>query len=84
MATIQALNAKTSAHQRAYRITVWAGQEHSPGCRLDAVIYGSSLPAAVGRAIRAFRRDIGKGGHFTDWTINLEPVRAGETILPCR
>ena len=80
--TIQTLNAKTSSHQRAFRVSVWAGSEASPGCRLDGIAYASSLGAAVQRALRAFRAGVGKQGRFSDWTINIEPIRGNEEIVP--
>ena len=79
---IQSLNARTSPNQRAYRVTVWAGRDTSPGTRANWIIYGSGVAAVVGRAVRSFRRGPGKNGRYTDWTITVEPLRAEETILP--
>ena len=82
MSTIQALNARTSPNQRAYRVTVWAGRDTSSGTRANWIIYGSSVPAGIRRARRGFRLGPGKSGRYTDWTVNVEPLRAEETILP--
>ena len=82
MTTIQALNAKTSSHQRPFRVSVWAGNENNPGCRLDGILYATSVGRGITLAVRSFRAGVGKGGHFSDWTVNVEPLRAGETILP--
>lgn len=82
MGTIQALNAKTSSHQRPYRVTIWAGREDWSGCRAEWVVYGASVRAAVSRAVQSFRGGVGKGQRFSDWTINVEPVRADEDIVP--
>lgn len=80
MNQIQALNRPKNQHQKAHRITVWAGRETSPGVRGEWVVYGTSVPAAIGRAVRFFRRNAGKNGRFSDWTVNVEPLRADETI----
>ena len=84
MVGIQAINAKTSPNQQPYRITVWAGRETCPGTRLECVVYSTSVPAAIGKAVRSFRRGAGKGGRYTDWTVNVEPLRATEEILAPR
>jgi hypothetical protein len=82
MGTIQALNAKKSNHQRGHRVMVWAGTENTPGHRANWVIYGGSVAAAVGKAIRTFRRDVAPNARLTDWMVNVEPLRADETIVP--
>jgi len=82
MSTIQALNERTSPNQRAYRVTVWAGRDTSPGTRANWIIYGSGVAAVIGRAVRSFRRGPGKSGRYTDWTVSVEPLRADERILP--
>jgi hypothetical protein len=82
MAEIQALNERTSPSQSRYRVTVWAGRETSPGVRAEWVIYGTGVPGVIGRAVRSFRCGPGKNGRFSDWTVNVEPIRADETILP--
>ncbi len=82
MNTIHALNPKTNAHQHGFRITVWAGRETSPGSRLTGVVYAQSVGTAIGRAVKSFRRGCGKNGRYSDWTVNVEPLRADETILP--
>ncbi len=82
MADIAALNKKASPNQQGYRVSVWAGSESAPGVRGDWVVYGSSVPAAMARAVRSFRKGPAKGRRFTDWTVNVEPLRADETILP--
>ena len=78
--TIQVLNPRTSPNQRAFRIHVWGGAESIPGVQGAWVVYGSSLPAAVARTLRHFRRTAAKGRRFTDWTVNVEPLRAGEIV----
>ena len=80
--TIRALNTATNRSMRAHRITVWAGRETSPGTRAEWIIYGTSVPTVVAKAVRSFRRGAGKSARFTDWTINVEPLRADETIIP--
>lgn len=82
MASIQALNVKKSPRQQPYRVTVWAGSENAPGARSEWVIYSTSVHAAIGLAARSFRRGAGKNRRWTDWTVNVEPVRGGETIIP--
>lgn len=82
MATIQALNTKKSNHQRAHRVTVWAGPQSGPGARADWVIYSANVPSAIRRAIRAFRAGVGKNGRYSDWTVNVKPIREGEDIIP--
>ena len=82
MPQIQALNAKTSPNQQPYRITVWAGSESAPGVRGDWAVYSSSIPAAIAKAVRSFRKGPAKGRRFSDWTVNVEPMRADDVILP--
>ena len=82
MSEIQALNRPKSSHQHPYRITIWAGSPSTPGVRAEWVLYAGSAPAALGLAARRLRNGPGKKRHLQDWTVNLEPVREGETILP--
>lgn len=82
MPTIQALNHRTSPNQRAYRVTVWAGRETSPGTRANWIIYGSGVAAVMSRAVRSFRQGPGKNQRYTDWTVTVEPLRADEVIVP--
>ena len=84
MSTIQAINTRKSPNQHAYRVTVWAGRETSPGTRANWIIYGSGVAAVVGRAVRSFRRGPGKTGSSTDWKVNVEPLRADGVILPAQ
>ena len=79
--TIQALNPRTSPNQRDYRVQVWAGSESQPGVGISWVVRGSGIAAVIGRAARAFRASHIRGRRFTDWTINVEPLRGGETII---
>ena len=81
MSDIKAINRKKSPTQKAHRVTVWAGRETSPGIRGDWVVYSSSVSAAIGQAVRYFRRNPGSGGRYTDWTVNVEPLRADETVI---
>ncbi len=81
MATIQALNKQTNPHQAGFRLSIWAGRENTPGLRGDWVVYASNIQAAVGKGLRHFRRVIAPKARFSDWTINVEPLRADETIV---
>ena len=81
MTPIRALNRKKSPNQHAYRVSVWGGSENIPGVSAEWVIYGSGVAAVVGRAIRTFRRGVAKKRRFSDWTVNVEPLRESETVI---
>ena len=80
---IQAINSQKSRNQRAHRVTVWAGSESDPGVRAEWVVYASNVPGAVARAVRFFRAGPAKKRRFTDWTVNVGPLVAGEVIESC-
>ena len=82
MPIIKALNAPKSSRQQPYRVTVWGGSENVPGVRAEWIIYSTSVQTAIGLAARTFRRLCAKKRRFTDWTVNVEPPRADETIEP--
>lgn len=82
MPTIHALNAPTSPRQQPYRVTIWGGSENLPGVRAEWIIYSTAIQTAIGLAARAFRRGPAKNRRFTDWTVNVEPVRADEVVIP--
>ncbi len=81
MTPIQALNRRKSPTQAAYRISVWAGSESRPGIRANWVIYGSGIPAVIGKAVRHFRKVTAPNARYSDWTVNVEPLREGEIII---
>lgn len=80
--TIQALNHRTSPSHKAYRVSVWGGSESIPGVAISWVIYGTTVPAVLARAARAFRVGPAKNRRFTDWTLNVEPLRGDERVIP--
>lgn len=81
MADIHALNKRKSPNQQAYRVSVWGGSENIPGVSAEWVIYGTGVSAVVARAIRTFRRGAAKKRRFSDWTVNVEPLRADEQVI---
>ena len=81
MPTIQALNRKKSPRQQPYRLTIDAGRPDGSGTRQDWVVYSTSVPTAIGLAVRSFRRGPGKKQRYTDWTVTLEPMRGDETVV---
>ncbi len=60
---------------------MWAGNESSPGVRADWVVYGKQIWTVMALAVKSFRKSCGKGRKFSDYTVNVEPLRADEEIL---